>query len=75
MATCPVATVCVDISPHRALPYREAFLLEAYNTISVQLPSCTFQPQTVAFQIDRTPREKESTRSPQVPPGAPELGY
>lgn len=33
--------------------------------------SCTYQHQTLAFQIDRLPWEKESTGPHRCPPGAP----
>lgn len=69
MATSPAATLCRH-SPHRPRSPREAFsqwptILFRYNSLP-HPPT----PASVAFQIDGTPQEKESTRSP----GAPELG-
>lgn len=67
-ATCPVTTLCVDITPHRPLPYREAFISVACNTISVQPPSCTSQHQTLLrFKQTGLPREGKH----KVPTGAP----
>lgn len=69
-------TICVDISPHRPIPYREGFISMAYKYYFGTIPfSCTSQHQTLLhFKQTEVPWEKESTRPPQVPTWSPRAG-
>lgn len=81
VATCPVDTAC-GAPPTEHLFTERASSQWHTNTISVQLPFSYNSQHRILLRYQKKqtppththPLEKESTRSPQVPAGAPELG-
>lgn len=80
VATCPVDTACgaptQSTSLQRGLLLSGIQILFRYKPLLLQLPTpnSAALPKETDPPTHTHPLEKESTRSPQVPAGAPELG-